>query len=215
MRGTTNAATLTKWYVMGRWASGDADIHRTSLGGQGDTDGTIAIDTFLSRKGVTLTAYQLRVTLLRLPSLAPDRRSDPPARSRRRCPPTRRSPSPARSARAPASSSPSRATRRTSTRPLPGVRRRRRGVVQPDLDRDGRRVLRATARAGTWAGSTPAARHPTCRPRGPLHLRLPLRGHRQLAVQHGIRRDVRPRRLRHPAAIVGRGRAVHRAPASR
>jgi hypothetical protein len=67
MRGTTNAGNLTKWYVMGRWASGDADIHRTSLGGQGDTDGTIAIDTFLSRKGVTLTDYQLRVTLLRRP----------------------------------------------------------------------------------------------------------------------------------------------------
>jgi len=68
MRGTTNAGTLTKWYVMGRWASGDSDIHRTSLGGQGDTDGTIAIDTFLSRKGVTLTDYQLRVVLLRLPT---------------------------------------------------------------------------------------------------------------------------------------------------
>ena len=68
MRGTTNAGTLTKWYVMGRWASGDSDIHRTSLGGQGDTDGTIAIDTFLSRKGVTLTEYQLRVVLLRLPT---------------------------------------------------------------------------------------------------------------------------------------------------
>jgi hypothetical protein len=69
MRGTTNAGTPTKWYVMGRWASGDADIHRTSLGGQGDTDGTIAIDTFLSRKGVALTDYQLRVTLLRLPGV--------------------------------------------------------------------------------------------------------------------------------------------------
>jgi hypothetical protein len=70
MRGTTNAGTTTKWYVMGRWASGDGDIHRTSLGGQGDTDGTIAIDTFLSRKGVTLTDYQLRVTLLRPPGSA-------------------------------------------------------------------------------------------------------------------------------------------------
>ena len=67
MRGTTNGGAATKWYVMGRWASGDGDVHRTSLGGQGDTDGTIAIDTFLSRKGVTLTDYQLRVTLLRLP----------------------------------------------------------------------------------------------------------------------------------------------------
>ena len=70
MRGTTNAGTLTKWYVMGRWASGDTDIHRTSLGGQGDDDGTIAIDTFLSRKGVSLTDYQLRVTLLRAPTAA-------------------------------------------------------------------------------------------------------------------------------------------------
>ncbi|MDP9219155.1 MAG: C39 family peptidase [Actinomycetota bacterium] len=65
MQGRTSTGTTTKWYVMGRWASGDTDIHRTSLGGQGDTDGTIAIDTFLSRKGVSLTAYQLRVTLLR------------------------------------------------------------------------------------------------------------------------------------------------------
>ncbi|MGB9377623.1 MAG: C39 family peptidase [Mycobacteriales bacterium] len=67
MMGTTNAGTATKWYVMGRWASGDGDIHRTSLGGQGDSDGTIAIDTFFSRSGVSLTSYRLRVTLLRLP----------------------------------------------------------------------------------------------------------------------------------------------------
>ncbi len=53
---------------MGRWASGDTDIHRTSLSGQGDDDGTIAIDTFRSRKGVSLSDYQLRVTLLRLPT---------------------------------------------------------------------------------------------------------------------------------------------------
>ena len=69
MRGTTNAGTATKWYVMGRWAAGDANIHRTSLGGQGDTDGTIAIDTFLSRKGVTLTEYQpVSYTHLTLPT---------------------------------------------------------------------------------------------------------------------------------------------------
>ncbi len=29
----------TKWYTMGIWASGDGDIHRTSVGGQGDTAG--------------------------------------------------------------------------------------------------------------------------------------------------------------------------------
>ncbi|HEV7808361.1 MAG TPA: peptidase C39 family protein [Solirubrobacteraceae bacterium] len=69
MRGIANAHTTTKWYVMGRWASGDDDVHRTSLSGQGDSDGTIAIDTFLARAGVSLTAYQLRVTLLRLPAV--------------------------------------------------------------------------------------------------------------------------------------------------
>ena len=70
MQGTTTAATTTKWYVMGRWTSQmpsetSGDIHRTSLGGQGDADGTIAIDTFFAAKGVALASYQLRVTLYR------------------------------------------------------------------------------------------------------------------------------------------------------
>jgi hypothetical protein len=70
MQGTTTSATSTKWYVMGRWTSQmpsetTGDIHRTSLGGQGDADGTIAIDTFFAAKGVALTNYQLRVTLYR------------------------------------------------------------------------------------------------------------------------------------------------------
>jgi Peptidase_C39 like family len=70
MSGHTTAGSSTKWYVMGRWASqapseSTGDIHRTSLGGQGDTNGTIAIDTFLAAKGVTLTDYRLRVTLYR------------------------------------------------------------------------------------------------------------------------------------------------------
>ena len=82
MRGRTTAATTTKWYVMGRWTSQmpsetTGDIHRTSLGGQGDADGTIAIDTFLAAKGVTLTDYQLRLTLYRkhLTTAAPTVRS--------------------------------------------------------------------------------------------------------------------------------------------
>ena len=70
MHGTTTAGTTTKWYVMGRWTSQmpsetSGDIHRTSLGGQGDTDGFIAIDTFFAAKGVALRSYQLRVTLYR------------------------------------------------------------------------------------------------------------------------------------------------------
>ncbi|HVV18338.1 MAG TPA: C39 family peptidase [Pseudonocardiaceae bacterium] len=65
MRGTTATGTETNWYVMGRWASGDADIHRTSVPGQTDATGTVDVDTFEAANGVTLTAYQLRVTLYR------------------------------------------------------------------------------------------------------------------------------------------------------
>jgi hypothetical protein len=63
MRATAPDGTVTKWYVMGRWASGDGDIHRTSVGGQGDKDGSIAIDTFYPKK--PMSSYQLRLTLYR------------------------------------------------------------------------------------------------------------------------------------------------------
>ena len=63
LRATAADGHETKWYVMGRWAYGDADIHRTSVGGQGDKDGSVAIDTFLPKKG--MSSYQLRLTLYR------------------------------------------------------------------------------------------------------------------------------------------------------
>ena len=53
-----------KWYILGRWASGDSDFHRTSVGGQGDADGYVAIDTFFT-KDHPAVAYRLRLTLLR------------------------------------------------------------------------------------------------------------------------------------------------------
>ena len=57
----------TKWYTMGIWASGDGTIHRTSVGGQGDSDGYVAIDTFVrDGKAPPLTTYTLRVTLHRV-----------------------------------------------------------------------------------------------------------------------------------------------------
>ncbi|WP_285566909.1 C39 family peptidase [Actinoallomurus iriomotensis] len=69
MRGHTGAGADTKWYVMGRWAADDpgegGDIHRTSVPGQGDADGDVDIDTFVATG--SLTSYQLRVTLYRLP----------------------------------------------------------------------------------------------------------------------------------------------------
>jgi hypothetical protein len=53
-----------KWYILGRWSSSDTDFHRTSVGGQGDADGYVAIDTFFT-KDHPAVAYQLRLTLYR------------------------------------------------------------------------------------------------------------------------------------------------------
>lgn len=56
----------TNWYTMPLWASDDIDIHRTSVSGQGDADGFIAIDTFIrAKKASPLDSYRLRVTLYR------------------------------------------------------------------------------------------------------------------------------------------------------
>jgi hypothetical protein len=64
MRGVTEKGASTKWYVMGRWAYGDDTIYRTSVGGQGDADGYVSVDTFFA-KDHPLTRYQLRATLYR------------------------------------------------------------------------------------------------------------------------------------------------------
>jgi hypothetical protein len=70
MQGTYNTGTQTPWYSMGKWASGDQDIKRTSVNRQGDPWSTIWTDTFSIddvTAGVLLRAYQLRVTLYRAP----------------------------------------------------------------------------------------------------------------------------------------------------
>ena len=64
LHGLTDKGTWTKWYVLGRWAYGDDTIYRTSVGGQGDADGFVSIDTFFA-KDHPLTRYQLRATLYR------------------------------------------------------------------------------------------------------------------------------------------------------
>jgi len=53
-----------KWYILGRWTSGDSDFHRASVGHQGDADGYVAIDTFFTKDHPAI-AYQLRLTLFR------------------------------------------------------------------------------------------------------------------------------------------------------
>ena len=65
MRGETSDETPTRWYSLGRWASGDTDIHRTSVADQSDASGSVEVDTFSTRPGVTLRKYQLRATLYR------------------------------------------------------------------------------------------------------------------------------------------------------
>jgi hypothetical protein len=55
---------ITKWYLLGIWASGDGTVHRTSRSAQGDADGFVAIDTFFAKDHL-LTRYQLRATLYR------------------------------------------------------------------------------------------------------------------------------------------------------
>ncbi|GAA1594160.1 peptidase C39 family protein [Kribbella sancticallisti] len=70
MAGHTDLGTTTKWYVLGRWTGGDdtaaGDIHRTSVPSQGDTNGYVAVDTFVAAKDRSLDSWQLKVTLYRL-----------------------------------------------------------------------------------------------------------------------------------------------------
>src|SRR5262249_13063331 len=56
--------TVAKWYILGRWSYGDSDFHRTSVGGQGDANGFVSIDTFFA-KDHPVVAYRLRLTLFR------------------------------------------------------------------------------------------------------------------------------------------------------
>ncbi|SCE84218.1 Peptidase_C39 like family protein [Micromonospora coriariae] len=70
MQGSYTSGDQTPWYVMGRWASGDSDIKRTSVNRQGDPWSTIWTDTFSiddATVGVLLRSYQLRLTLYRAP----------------------------------------------------------------------------------------------------------------------------------------------------
>ncbi len=65
LHGATATGSVTKWYVMGRWAADDGYVQRSSLNGQGDADGTVYTDTFVAAKGGGLLTWQLRVSLYR------------------------------------------------------------------------------------------------------------------------------------------------------
>jgi hypothetical protein len=53
-----------KWYILGQWSSDDSSFHRTSVGGQGDADGFVSIDTWFAKDHPAI-AYRLRATLYR------------------------------------------------------------------------------------------------------------------------------------------------------
>ncbi|MGH3713559.1 MAG: C39 family peptidase [Micromonosporaceae bacterium] len=65
LRGVTELGNTTKWYILGRWAARDTEMHRTSVPLQGDDDGFVAIDTFVARDGHAWKSYQIELTLLR------------------------------------------------------------------------------------------------------------------------------------------------------
>ncbi|MFI7502341.1 peptidase C39 family protein [Streptomyces sp. NPDC049687] len=70
LKGTYTDGTDTPWYVMGRWASGDQDIRRTSVDGQSDGRSTVWTDTLAiddASTGLRLASYRLRLTLYRRP----------------------------------------------------------------------------------------------------------------------------------------------------
>jgi hypothetical protein len=73
-RGRKADGTWTKWFVMGRWASGAefapedgsvGDIHRTSVNGQTDDDAYLFTDTYVAKSGHEPDAFQTRATLYR------------------------------------------------------------------------------------------------------------------------------------------------------
>ncbi|WP_416977760.1 peptidase C39 family protein [Streptomyces sp. T028] len=73
LRATYSDGGDTPWYVMGRWASGDQDIKRTSVDGQTDGRSTVWTDTLAVddiATGLRLTSYRTRLTLYRRPGAA-------------------------------------------------------------------------------------------------------------------------------------------------
>ena len=66
-------ARWTKWYNMGMWASDSSVIERHSVNQQGDSDGSVAVDTLIlnKAKGFVGNAYQLKMRLFSVGGAAP------------------------------------------------------------------------------------------------------------------------------------------------
>lgn len=66
LNATMEDGHQTGWLTMGDWASGDADIARTSLSPSAGVYGGVSTDTFNAAAGHSVQSYQLRATLYRL-----------------------------------------------------------------------------------------------------------------------------------------------------
>jgi hypothetical protein len=64
VRGRAGAAT-SSWDVLGRWASGDRFVRRTSVSDRSDDLASVAVDTWRARDDAGLDSYQLQVRLMR------------------------------------------------------------------------------------------------------------------------------------------------------
>lgn len=60
-----SADGASSWDVLGRWASGDRFVHRTTLGTQSDDLASVNVDTWVAGRPAGLTSWQVRVSLMR------------------------------------------------------------------------------------------------------------------------------------------------------
>jgi hypothetical protein len=65
VRGRAADGTTSSWDVLGRWASGDAFVRRTTVSGQADDLASVNVDTWVASRAAGLTSWRLRVSLLR------------------------------------------------------------------------------------------------------------------------------------------------------
>ena len=192
-----------KWYILGRWKRlrrrDDPGFHRTSVGGQGDADGFVSIDTLFT-KDHPAVAYQLRLTIFRRAGPTARRPSGQPLQRGRFEPDE------------PAEHVPEPDDMNGHTIDLdvtPFSQETHHGEY-PEFDNGGEAWCSPTSTAmvvNYWTRiSTPVRADcgrdrpgsiRLCGSRGrlhrPLRLRLPLPGRGQLAVQHGVRGGARAR----------------------
>ena len=55
----------SRWFTLAHWADSDREIHPTSVPGQVDTSIHVETDVLAADDGLTWSAYQLRVSLVR------------------------------------------------------------------------------------------------------------------------------------------------------